>query len=82
VYDPPPAPPRLLDVPTVVAVVTGLWFLAWAGLLIAHLGAGRPLDIWFATTLTGWLLGLLGYAVFSWQRRAARRGSRTAQRGL
>jgi hypothetical protein len=82
VYDPPPPPARLLDVPTVVGVATAAWFLVWAGLLIAHLAGGRPLDIWFGTTLIGWLLGLLGFTVFHWQRRASRRGSRTAQRGL
>jgi hypothetical protein len=82
VQDPPPPPPRLTDVTTVVAVGTGIWFLAWLGLLVAHLLAGRPLDIWFGATLCGWGLGLLGYTVFRWQRRAARRGSRGAQRGL
>jgi hypothetical protein len=66
----------------VVAVGTGLWFACWVGLLVAHLADGRPLDIWFQTTLAGWLLGLLGYSIFQWQRRAARRGARGAQRGL
>ena len=81
-YDPPPPPARLLDVPVVVGVGTAIWFLVWAGLLIAHFAGGRALDIWFSTTLVGWLLGGLGLAVFAWQRHASRRGSRTAQRGL
>lgn len=71
-----------MDVATVVGVGTAVWFLVWAGLFIAHLTVARPLDIWFGTTLVGWLLGLLGFLVFLWQRRAARRGSRTAQQGL
>lgn len=66
----------------VVGAGTGLWFLVWFALLCAHFLIGRPLDIWFGTTLVGWLLGLLGYAVFRAQRAAARRGDRTAQRGL
>jgi hypothetical protein len=82
VQDPPPAPARLNDVSAVVLAGTGLWFVGWLGLLIAHLAGGRPLDIWFNTTLAGWLLGLLGYSIFRWQRRAARRGDRSAQRGL
>jgi uncharacterized protein DUF2530 len=82
VYDPPPPPAKLTDVTTVVSAGTAVWFVTWAALLVAHLTHGRPLDIWFTTTLTGWLLGLLGYTIFHWQRRAARRGSRGAQRGL
>lgn len=63
----------------VVGVGTTLWFLAWTGLLVAHLVGARPLDIWFGTTTVGWLLGLLGYALFRWQRAASRRGRRGAQ---
>lgn len=65
-----------------VGAGTGLWFVAWLVLLGAHCLGGRPLDIWFGTTLVGWLLGLLGYGIFRRQRAAARRGDRTAQRGL
>ncbi|WP_028938074.1 DUF2530 domain-containing protein [Pseudonocardia spinosispora] len=80
--DPPPPPRALTDVTGVVSVGTAVWFLVWAGFLVAHLVADRPLDIWFTSTLVGWLLGLLGLSIFAWQRRAARRGSRLAQRGL
>ena len=79
---PPPPPRRLTEMTVVVGMGTALWFLGWLVLLAAHLHAGRPLDIWFTTTLAGWLLGLLGYAIFRWQRHAARRGSRGAQNGL
>ena len=61
---------------------TTVWFLLWATLLVAHLVGDRPLDIWFQTALCGWLLGLLGYSVFRWQRWAARTGRRGAQRGV
>jgi len=67
---------------TVVAVGTALWLVGAAVLLIARLVAGRPLDIWFTTCVAGALLGGIGYAIFSWQRAALRRGSRTAQRGV
>jgi hypothetical protein len=68
--------------PTVVGVGTLLWTLGTIGLLAAHLVSGRPLDIWFVTCVTGVALGGLGIAIFSWQRAAARRGSRTAQQGI
>lgn len=67
---------------TVVAVGTGLWALAAVILLAAHLLTGRPLDTWFNVCVTGALLGGVGWAIFSWQRAAARRGSRTAQPGV
>jgi hypothetical protein len=68
--------------PTVVGAGTALWLLGAVSLLAAHLVSGRPLDIWFVTCVTGMALGGLGIAIFSWQRAAARRGSRTAQQGL
>ena len=79
---PPPLPPRLTRVRTVVAVGTMLWLIAAAALLIAALLGLRPLDIWFTACLAGALLGGIGYGIFTWQRTAARRGSRTAQEGL
>ncbi|HET8640730.1 MAG TPA: DUF2530 domain-containing protein [Pseudonocardiaceae bacterium] len=42
----------------------------------------RPIDVWFWTSVCGLALGGIGYAVMSWQRAAARRGSRLAQTGL
>ena len=68
--------------PTVVGAGTVLWMLGSVGLLAAHLVSGRPFDVWFVTCVTGMALGGLGIAIFSWQRAAARRGSRTAQQGL
>ena len=66
----------------VVGLGTALWFVAGAGLLVAHLHFGRPLDDWFGACIAGTGLGLFGYALFRLQRRAARRGSRGAQSGL
>jgi hypothetical protein len=71
-----------LETTRVTAVGSAVWFLLWLGLLAAHLLNGRPLDIWFATTLCGCLLGLVGYSIFRWQRWAARAGRRGAQRDV
>ena len=79
---PPPLPPRFADMYTVVGTGTALWLLGAAALLVAHVAGGRPLDVWFDTCLAGALLGGVGIGIFSWQRAAARRGSRTAQEGL
>ena len=80
--DPPPLPHRTSDVTLVTAIGTLAWLLAAVGLLVAHLVAGRPLDIWFTTCVAGAVLGGIGFGIFRWQRAAARRGSRLAQRGL
>jgi hypothetical protein len=68
----PPLPP--------VAVLIALWVLMALGLLGARLFAGRELDVWFWTANAGWVIGVLGYLLFRWQRHAARSGSRSAQR--
>jgi hypothetical protein len=81
VIDPPPLPRQFTDIRTVVAVGTTLWLLGALGLGLAWLVTGRPLDLWFTTCVAGTLLGALGHGIFSWQRAAARRGSRTAQSG-
>jgi hypothetical protein len=80
--DLPALPPRLSRISTVVGVGTTLWALAAAGLFAAHLISDRPLDIWFSTCVAGALLGGVGWGIFTWQRSAARRGSRSAQTGL
>ena len=77
--DPPPLPHRFADTPTVVAVGVGLWLLGAVVLGLAALLGGRPLGIAFATCVAGAVLGVIGFGIFSWQRAAARRGSRTAQ---
>jgi hypothetical protein len=77
---PPPLPTRWVDAAPVVGVGTGLWFLAFVGLLVARLGFHTPPTEWIWTSLAGWLLGFAGFAVMYWQRSAARRGTRGAQR--
>jgi Protein of unknown function (DUF2530) len=67
---------------TVVGIGSMLWLVGAVALLVAHVVAGRPLDIWFATCVCGLVLGGIGIGIHSWQRAAARRGSRTAQEGV
>lgn len=63
-------------------VGTTLWLLGAVGLLVARIVAGYPLGIWFATCVAGVALGGVGWGIYSWQRAAARRGSRMAQDGI
>jgi hypothetical protein len=77
---PPPLSTRLTDPNRPVAVGTALWFLAFVALLIAHYGFGAGSTLVLTTCLSGWVLGLIGLGILYWQRSAARRGSRSAQR--
>jgi hypothetical protein len=82
VLDPPPLAPSLTRMSTVVGVGTLLWLLAAAVVLVAIL-MGAPLPPLVLTTcVVGAALGGVGWALFAWQRSAARRGSRTAQTGV
>jgi hypothetical protein len=77
---PPPLPARWVDMRPVLAMGTGVWFLAFCCLAIAHYGYHATTGILLPTCLAGWVLGLIGTAIMYWQRAAARRGSRSAQR--
>jgi Flp pilus assembly protein TadB len=74
---PPPLPDRYSDMPTIV----GLGSLAWAVAAVVLLVLGGT-GTGFVVCVVGAVLGGVGYGIFRWQRSAARRGSRTAQRGL
>lgn len=73
----PPLPPRLADPRPVVGVGIGAWF---AGAVAAAASGHTGTVLW--TCLAGGGLGFVGFAIMQWQRSAARRGSRSAQRGL
>jgi hypothetical protein len=81
---PPPAPPSLptrwLDMRPLLVIGTVGWFVAWCVLLVARYGYHVATGVWLPTCLAGWLLGIGGLVVTYWQRSAARRGSRGAQR--
>ncbi|MCA1655964.1 MAG: DUF2530 domain-containing protein [Pseudonocardiaceae bacterium] len=79
---PPPLPDRLLALSPLVHVGTGLWFLAFCVLLVGRYVFDAFPPIWLWTALAGTVLGLVGFLVMTWQRRASRRGARGAQRNL
>jgi membrane associated rhomboid family serine protease len=77
-----PALPRRLAEPTpVVLAGTALWFAGLVAFGIAGWMAGT-MSIQFWTSLTGCVLGIVGFGIFRWQRSASRRGARGAWRGL
>jgi Protein of unknown function (DUF2530) len=82
VLDPPPLAPSLTRMRTVVGVGTLLWLVAAAAALVAILVGAPVPHLVLSTCVVGAALGGVGWAVFAWQRSAARRGSRTAQQGV
>lgn len=79
---PPPLSERLLALPPLIYVGTGLWFVALCVLLVGHYAFDVFPPIWVWTAAAGTLLGIAGFPVMAWQRRASRRGARGAQRNL
>lgn len=77
---PPPLPARWVDMRPVLAIGTALWFLAYCVLLVVRYRYQVVTGVWLPTCLAGWILGLIGTAIMYWQRAAARRGARGAQR--
>ena len=75
---PPPLPPRLADPVPAIVGGTVLWALAFLYFLIFDVGN----EVWLWSCFAGMTLGIMGYGVFAWQRRASRRGSKGAQRGV
>lgn len=73
---PPDLPGRLVAIWPVLGVGTLGWFVAFCVLLTTN-DTG-----WFWTSLAGWVLGLIGFAISAWQRAASRSGARGAQRDL
>ncbi|MFV9632096.1 DUF2530 domain-containing protein [Mycobacterium neumannii] len=74
---PPPLPSGLLKPwPVIVAIAAG-WVVA---AILAFTVTG--LHEWRPYTVAGLGVGALGTAIWLWQRRAVRRGSRGAQSGL
>ena len=74
----PPAMPKILLEPwPVIIVIAAGWLIA---VILAFTVAG--LHDWRPIAVAGLGVGVLGTSIFLWQRSAARRGSRGAQRGL
>ena len=75
--EPPPLPAALVEPSRVIAVGA----LAW--LVVGVLAFTVPaLEGWRPICVAGLGTGLVGTSIFLWQRAAARRGARGAQRGL
>jgi nicotinamide riboside transporter PnuC len=73
----PPAPPaRLVDLWQIVIAGNIVWLV----IFVVALFTGPSILAW--TAFTGMVLGAIGMGIMTWQRSAARRGSRTAQQGL
>ncbi|MFD9894600.1 DUF2530 domain-containing protein [Amycolatopsis sp. NPDC058986] len=70
----PELPKRLTDLTPVVIVGTSLWAVALVVLFFTTSG------VWVQTALSGVVLGFIGFGIIGWQRAAARRGSKSAQR--
>jgi hypothetical protein len=54
--------------------------IIWVGVLVVALFTGPHILAW--TAFAGAVLGGIGMGIMTWQRAAARRGSKTAQQGL
>lgn len=78
----PELPPRLTGLYPMVVAGTILWLLGFAGMAIYSVVTGAPPGVWLWTTAAGVGLGFIGLGIMTWQRAAARRGSRGAQTGL
>jgi hypothetical protein len=73
----PPAPPaRLVDLYRIVIIGQVIWL----GVLVVALFTGPHILAW--TAVAGLVLGGIGMGIMTWQRAAARRGSKTAQQGI
>ena len=77
---PPPLPSRLLALAPIVYVGTAAWLVGFVLLALGHYVFDLVAPIWMWTALAGFALGLVGVPIMIWQRHAARRGSRGAQR--
>ena len=74
---PPPLPTGLLEPWRVIAVGAVSW------LVITVLAFAVPaMETWRPVSIAGLGTGVLGTSIFLWQRRAAQRGARGAQKGL
>jgi uncharacterized membrane protein SirB2 len=75
-------PKKLTDLTPVVIVGTVLWAVGFVVLFVLRLGSGKPPAVWLWTCMAGVALGFIGMGIIAWQRAAARRGSKSAQRGI
>jgi uncharacterized membrane protein SirB2 len=78
----PELPRRLVDLFPMVVVGTLLWLIGFLVLLVHALVTGTHPGVWLWTTVAGVVISCIGLGIMTWQRAAARRGSRGAQTGV
>jgi uncharacterized protein DUF2530 len=78
----PELPSRLTGLFPIVIVGTLLWLAGFLVLAARCAVTGQSPDVWLWTTVAGVAISCIGLGIMSWQRAAARRGSRSAQTGL
>lgn len=78
----PELPPRLTALFPLVVAGALAWFVGIVVFAIRDFGAGRGPSVWLWTCVAGVGLSFIGMGIMTWQRAAARRGSRSAQTGL
>lgn len=78
----PALPAQLTALLPIVIVGTLLWLAGFVVLAIYDFGGSRTPGVWLWTCLAGVVISLIGIGIMSWQRAAARRGSKAAQTGV
>ena len=78
----PELPPRLTALYPIVVVGTFAWLAGFVVFAIRDFGSDRSPSVWLWTCVAGVVLSLIGMGIMTWQRAAARRGSRSAQTGI
>ncbi|QWF81689.1 hypothetical protein HUW46_05122 [Amycolatopsis sp. CA-230715] len=76
----PELPERLIALFPVVVAGTAVWLVAFVVLLVLRLNSALADTTWLWTSLAGIVISLIGMGIMTWQRAAAKRGSKTAQR--
>ncbi|TVS99370.1 DUF2530 domain-containing protein [Amycolatopsis bartoniae] len=78
----PELPAQLTALFPIVIFGTVAWLAGFVVLAIHDWGRGGPASVWLWTCLAGVVISIIGMGIMTWQRAAARRGSRSAQRGI
>ena len=78
----PELPLRLTALFPIVVVGTLAWAAGLVVFAVRDLGAGHAPSVWLWTCVAGIVISFIGMGIMTWQRAAARRGSRAAQTGI
>ena len=78
----PELPQHLTALFPIVVAGAFAWLIGFVVFAIRDFGASRSPSIWLWTCVAGVALSLIGMGIMTWQRAAARRGSRSAQTGI